>query len=122
NMPATTAGMNAIPEAQVAQGSAMNNIIRQITASFGIVFFSIYYGVRRAKVFRTHAHLSMQEATLLALNEAFMIAGIFILLIVPFGFLLKGQKELDQDIVQKRAEKWNVASLSSIIFYGFFLI
>src|SRR5690625_2828470 len=103
NMPATTAGMNAIPEAQVAQGSAMNNIIRQITASFGIVFFSIYYEVRRAKVFSTQAHLSMQEATLQALNEAFMIAGIFILLIVPFGFLLKGQKELDQDKQQKRA-------------------
>src|SRR5690606_24798317 len=29
NMPATTAGMNAIPEHLVAQGSAMNNLIRQ---------------------------------------------------------------------------------------------
>src|SRR5699024_3098041 len=33
NMPATTAGMNAIPDKVVAQGSAMNNVIRQIFAS-----------------------------------------------------------------------------------------
>ncbi|WP_246202592.1 DHA2 family efflux MFS transporter permease subunit [Virgibacillus doumboii] len=51
NMPATTAGMNAIPDNQVAQGSAMNNVIRQIFSSFGIVFFSIYYEVRRAQLF-----------------------------------------------------------------------
>ncbi|SET77152.1 drug resistance transporter, EmrB/QacA subfamily [Oceanobacillus limi] len=94
NMPATTAGMNAIPDQQVAQGSAMNNVIRQIFSSFGIVFFSIYYEVRRAQLFTLNT--DMQAATLKALNEAFLIAGIVILLVVPLSFVLKGTKELSE--------------------------
>ena len=92
NMPATTAGMNAIPDNLVTQGSAINNVIRQIFSSFGIVFFSIYYEVRRAHLFDVDGE--MQAATLQALNEAFMIAGIFILLIVPVSFIMKGTEEL----------------------------
>src|SRR5699024_8977562 len=103
NMPATTAGMNAIPDDQVAHGSAMNNIIRQVTASFGIVFFSIYYEVRRAQVFSINEQMNMQEATLQALNEAFMIAGVFILIVAPFSFILKGQKDVTNDRQQNRA-------------------
>ncbi|MBP1948282.1 MDR family MFS transporter [Virgibacillus litoralis] len=94
NMPATTAGMNAIPDHQVAQGSAMNNVIRQIFSSFGIVFFSIYYEVRRAQLFTQD--METQQATLQALNEAFMIAGVFILLMVPVSFAMKGTEELNE--------------------------
>lgn len=91
NMPATTAGMNAIQDEQVAQGSAMNNVFRQIFASFGIVFFSVFYEVRRSHLFSQQ--IDMQQATLQTLNEAFIIAGAFILIIAPFGFYLKGAKE-----------------------------
>lgn len=94
NMPATTAGMNSIPDHQVAQGSAMNNVIRQIFSSFGIVFFSIYYEVRRAQLFSQD--IATQQATLQALNEAFMIAGVFILLMVPVSFIMKGTNELNE--------------------------
>ncbi|MFD2046465.1 MDR family MFS transporter [Ornithinibacillus salinisoli] len=99
NMPATTAGMNAIPDHQVAQGSAMNNVIRQIFSSFGIVFFSIYYEVRRAQLFALD--LEMQAATLQALNEAFLISGVVILLVVPISFVLKGTKEIKELEKQK---------------------
>lgn len=92
NMPATTAGMNTIPENQVAQGSAMNNVIRQIFSSFGIVFFSIYYEVRRAQLFANT--IETQQASLQALNEAFMIAGIFILLMIPVSFIMKGTNDV----------------------------
>ncbi|MFB4168657.1 MDR family MFS transporter [Virgibacillus sp. JSM 102003] len=94
NMPATTAGMNTIPDHQVAQGSAMNNVIRQIFSSFGIVFFSIYYEVRRAQLFTQE--METQQATLQALNEAFIIAGVFILLMVPASFVMKGTEELNK--------------------------
>lgn len=87
NMPATTAGMNAIPEAKVAQGSAMNNIIRQMASSFSIVGFSIYYEVRKAHLFTSD--LGMEEAALQTLNESFIIAGIIILIVFPFSFILK---------------------------------
>lgn len=98
NMPATTAGMNSIPDSVVAQGSAMNNVIRQIFASFGIVFFSIYYEVRRAQLFSQTNE--MQEATLQALNEAFIVAGVFILVIVPVSLVMKGTEELRRQKVQ----------------------
>ncbi|WP_163970905.1 MDR family MFS transporter [Oceanobacillus halotolerans] len=100
NMPATTAGMNAIPDPQVAQGSAMNNVIRQVFSSFGIVFFSIYYEVRRAQLVASNS--DMQQATLQSLNEAFMIAGIFILCIVPLSFVLKGPQE-EEKLERKHA-------------------
>ncbi|GGC97349.1 MFS transporter [Thalassobacillus devorans] len=89
NMPATTSGMNAIPEYLVAQGSAMNNILRQISSSLGIVFFSIYYEVRRAAI-ATSPDLDMQAATLQTLNEAFLVSAVILIIAIPFSFILKG--------------------------------
>ncbi|WP_028784556.1 MDR family MFS transporter [Thalassobacillus devorans] len=89
NMPATTSGMNAIPEHLVAQGSAMNNILRQISSSLGIVFFSIYYEVRRAAI-EASTSLDTQAATLQTLNEAFLVSAIILIIAVPFSFILKG--------------------------------
>lgn len=88
NMPATTAGMNAIPDELVAQGSAMNNVLRQMTSSFGIVFFSIYYETRRAVIAAGEAN--MTEATLQTLNEAFLVSAVVIALAIPFSFIMKG--------------------------------
>lgn len=87
NMPATTAGMNSIPDDKVAQGSAMNNIIRQMASSFSIVLFSIYYEVRKAHLFA--GEMAMEDAALQTLNESFIIAGIIILIVFPFSFILK---------------------------------
>lgn len=39
-MPATTAGMNAIPPHKVPQGTALSTTARQIAASFGVAIFS----------------------------------------------------------------------------------
>lgn len=90
NMPATTAGMNAIPEKLVAQGSAMNNVLRQIFSAFGIVFFSIYYEVRRAQISAVSG-LAGEEAALQAINEAFIFSSILMLVVVPISFILKGK-------------------------------
>ncbi|MYL21660.1 DHA2 family efflux MFS transporter permease subunit [Halobacillus litoralis] len=95
NMPATTSGMNAIPEHLVAQGSAMNNIIRQISSSLGIVFFSIYYEVRRAQI-SAGGDIDMQAATLQTLNEAFLVSAVVLLIALPFSFILKGVPDEDE--------------------------
>ncbi|MFZ0370129.1 MAG: MDR family MFS transporter [Halobacillus sp.] len=103
NMPATTSGMNSIPEPLVAQGSAMNNIIRQISSSLGIVFFSIYYEVRRAQVSAAPG-IDMQAATLQTLNEAFLVSAIVLLIALPFSFILKGvQNDKNTDQQEKEA-------------------
>lgn len=100
NMPASTAGLNAVKDHQVGQGSAINNILRQMTASFTIVFFSIYYEVRRGTLF---AHnIEFRQASLQAINEAFIIAGVIILLVMPFAFFLKGPQDLQKSKPKKK--------------------
>lgn len=101
NMPATTAGMNAIPDDQVSQGSAMNNVIRQVFASFGIVFFSVYYEVRLGQLFSQQ--IDLQLARLQSLNEAFIIAGVFILVVTPLAFFLKGNQDFEKEAAQKKS-------------------
>ncbi|TFB13691.1 DHA2 family efflux MFS transporter permease subunit [Filobacillus milosensis] len=96
NMPATTAGMNAIPDHLVAQGSAMNNLIRQISSSLGIVMFSVYYEVRRGQYILLD-ELSVQEATLEAINEAFLLAAILVAVAVPFAFKMKGIQDEEKE-------------------------
>lgn len=91
NMPAATAGLNSVEDHQVGQGSAINNIMRQITASFAVVFFSIYYEVRRAHLFSNN--LDMQQASLQSINEAFIVAGVIILIVAPISFILKGEQD-----------------------------
>lgn len=92
NMPATTAGMNAIPEHLVAQGSAMNNLIRQIASSVAIVFFSIYFELRRGQMMLNES-ISYQEASLQAINESFIISGVLVIISIPFAYKMKGVEE-----------------------------
>lgn len=99
NMPATTAGMNDIPEHLVSQGSAMNNVLRQMFSAFGIVFFSIYFEVRRAHL--TAAGEAAQQASLQTINEAFVISGILMLVMVPISFIMRYKTEKKQEQKEK---------------------
>jgi EmrB/QacA subfamily drug resistance transporter len=46
NMPITTAGMNAIPIQMVGRASALGNVIRQVSASFGVAIFTTIWQSR----------------------------------------------------------------------------
>lgn len=92
SMPATTAGMNAIPEQIVSRGSAMNNVLRQMSSALGIVFISIYYEVRKAQLYGVEG--SVEMANLQAINEGFIILAVLTAITVPVGYLLgKTSKE-----------------------------
>ncbi|CAM4012229.1 ErmB/QacA family multidrug efflux protein [Alkalicoccus chagannorensis] len=86
-MPATTAGMNAIPEAFVSRGSAVNNVIRQMSSSLGIVFVSIYFEVRRAQLMAANGG-AVEEASLAAINEGFLVIAVLSFLSIPAGILI----------------------------------
>lgn len=86
NMPATTTGMNAIPEEMVAQGSAMNNVLRRMSSAMGVVFVSIFYQVRKGQL--TAAGMQEKMAALETINEAFLCIGLLTLITVPAGLLL----------------------------------
>ena len=90
-MPATTAGMNAIPDQFVSRGAAMNNVLRQMSSALGIVFISIFYEVRRVQVFPNVE--TMEQASLQAINEGFIILGIIAVVTIPFGWLLGKESE-----------------------------
>ncbi|UOE94383.1 MDR family MFS transporter [Alkalihalobacillus sp. LMS39] len=90
SMPATTAGMNSIPENIVSRGSAMNNVLRQMSSSLGIVFISIYFEVRRTQLFATTE--TMEVANLQAINEGFIVLGVLTAITIPAGYFLRTKK------------------------------
>ncbi len=92
NMPATTAGLNAIPDHLVSQGSAMNNVMRRVSSSLAIVIASIYFEVRRAHLFA--AGMSTELSSLQALNEGFLMIGILVLLMIPAGLKMQKPREV----------------------------
>ncbi|KHE71413.1 hypothetical protein LD39_09945, partial [Halobacillus sp. BBL2006] len=73
-----------------------------ISSSLGIVFFSIYYEVRRAQV-SAAPDVDMQAATLQTLNEAFLVSAIVLLVALPFSFILKGVQDDEDESSQKQA-------------------
>lgn len=91
NMPATTAGLNAIPDRLVSQGSAINNVMRRVSSSLAIVIASIYFEVRRAHL--TAQGLASESSGLQAINESFLFLGFVVLFMIPLG--LKLQKPQD---------------------------
>ncbi|CAJ1315178.1 MDR family MFS transporter [Paenibacillus nuruki] len=86
NMPVTTAGLNAIPDQLVSQGSAMNNVIRRMTSSLGIVIISVYYEVRRTQLI-ADGH-SDAFSTLHTINQGFWVLSIIILFTIPAAFFM----------------------------------
>lgn len=100
NMPVTTAGLNAIPDELVSQGSAMNNVIRRMTSSLGIVMISVYYEVRRAQLIGEG--YSDTISTLSTINEGFWVLSIIILLTIPAAFFMRQNIEPAAQINPKK--------------------
>ncbi|MBW7461663.1 MFS transporter, partial [Paenibacillus sepulcri] len=87
NMPITTAGLSAIPDHLVSQGSAINNVSRRMVSSLGIVLVSIYYEVRKAQLLTSG--YSPVEGTLQAINEGFIALSILVFLTLPAAFFMR---------------------------------
>ncbi|HET7616028.1 MAG TPA: MFS transporter, partial [Bacillales bacterium] len=102
NMPANTAGMNAIPDKMVAQGSAMNNVVRRMASALGVVFISVFFQFRQTHL--VTAGESTHQAAMTAINEAYLMIGIMTLLTIPAGIFL--------GIQTKRNRRKEVASAS----------
>jgi EmrB/QacA subfamily drug resistance transporter len=87
NMPITTAGLNAIPDYLVSQGSAINNMARRMVSSLGIVMVSIYFEVRKVQLLAQG--YSPAEGSLQAINEGFIALSILVLLTLPAAFFMR---------------------------------
>ncbi|WP_280772282.1 DHA2 family efflux MFS transporter permease subunit [Salipaludibacillus daqingensis] len=104
-MPATTAGMNSIPEKFVSRGSAMNNVLRQMSSALGIVFVSIYFEVRRGQVMANNSSIPIEEASLTAITEGFFVIAVLAFLSIPAGVLLGKEYKKQQVQEQRQQEK-----------------
>ncbi len=101
SIPASTAGINSIPEALVSRGSAMNSVFRQMSNALGIVFVSIYFEVRRSQLFANNSD-SSESASIQAITESFAVLGTITLLSIPAAYLLgkkakHSQKEREEE-------------------------
>lgn len=85
-MPVTTAGLNTIPDAQVAQATAMNNMLRRVTAGLAIVLISLYFEARRLALL--NEGWALEIAGLRATNDVFTVIGLMLLAAVPLALRL----------------------------------
>ncbi|MCL7748834.1 MDR family MFS transporter [Halalkalibacter alkaliphilus] len=98
-MPSTTTGMNAIPSHLISRGSAVNNVIRQMSSALGIVFVSIYYEVRRGQLAITLG--SLEEASLHAINEGFIAIAILTAISIPVAFFLEKAARQEEKLASR---------------------
>lgn len=80
NTPATTAGLNALPEVQVSRAMSINNVVRQLTGALTVTFFSMFYESRRTMYMD---EMPLQEAGIMAIQHSFLLMGIIVLLFFP---------------------------------------
>ncbi|WP_326938298.1 MFS transporter [Alkalihalobacillus alcalophilus] len=104
SMPSTTTGMNAVPDRLVSRGSALNNVARQMSSAFAVVFISIFYEVRRGQIMTSSSTFSLEQASVQAINEAFIFVGILTFLTIPIGYMLE-KKSKEEDLKERKMEE-----------------
>ncbi|OBX33966.1 putative multidrug resistance protein EmrY [Halomonas elongata] len=85
-LPSTTVGMRDLPESQVAQASAMNNMSRRLISSLGIVALSIHYDT--AVQVALQEGVPYTEASATALHHAFLALAALAVLCLPLSWQL----------------------------------
>ena len=88
SMPATTAGLVAVPEEKIGRASALTNTLRQIFSALGIALFTMVYQLRK---FFYQNHYPEGEAAALAIGDAFLVTAIISFAVIPAAFFL-GEK------------------------------
>lgn len=83
--PVTTAGLSAVPDVHVAEGSAMANLARRLVAGIAIVLVSVQVQLRSEQLVAAGTLRRLAEAQ--ALREGFLLIGVLILLCAPLALL-----------------------------------
>lgn len=95
NMPITNAGMSAVPREMTGYASALNNWVRQCSASFSIALFSTLLASQIS------AHVeegnSMPAAMGFAVGDAFLYSLIPLMMALSLTFLLQKDKRSEME-------------------------
>lgn len=102
-MPVMTAGMNTVPQPLVGRASALSNVIRQVSASFGIAMFTTVMQNRQAYHFANLAQsLNMNG------NEALQLQGFAQGLAVKMGLSYSQAQSLALTPIMQQLAKFSM--------------
>jgi EmrB/QacA subfamily drug resistance transporter len=71
-MPVQTVGMNAVPMAKIGQGTALSNVIRQVSAAFGIALIALVFADQN----RNHASATSDAMNMFSGSVSHHVAGV----------------------------------------------
>lgn len=100
-MPATTAGLNQLPNKLIPHGTAMNNTMRQVAASIGT---AMLVTVMTASTLNTGSTADL-SAIIKGVNTAFYIATGLSLIGLILSFYIKGTTPAEERAAMKAAEE-----------------
>ncbi|KRL93036.1 MDR family MFS transporter [Limosilactobacillus equigenerosi] len=96
-MPASTAGMNSLPVSLFADGSAVNNTIRQVAAAIGTALMtSVLDDVTRQSSQHLTSLAEKVDAVLNGYHASFLLAAGFASLGIIISWFFKTKQQLDQ--------------------------
>ncbi|MGM8365768.1 MDR family MFS transporter [Virgibacillus sp. W0181] len=92
-MPATTAGLNQLPDRLIPHGTAMNNTMRQIAASIGT---AVLVTIMTASAVDTGAITENPELVIRGVNVAFYVATALAFFALLLSFYIKGTSPTEE--------------------------
>ncbi|GAA0566778.1 DHA2 family efflux MFS transporter permease subunit [Halomonas salifodinae] len=90
-LPVTAVGLNAVPDARIAQASTLNNLGRRLASSLGVVLLALHHDLRGVQHLAQGA--SAGEAALGALSEAFVALALLVLVVLPLAWSLAPSRD-----------------------------
>lgn len=99
--PVTTAGMSAVPDANVAEGAAMANLARRLVAGIAIVLVTVELQLRSGQFSAAGTLPRLAEAW--ALREGFVVIGALILICAPLALLFPPKARASLPVGASRA-------------------
>lgn len=87
-----TAALNALPEDKTAQGTALLNILRQLSGALGTVAITLFLNQSLSKYLVSSQSLTLNQAKALASGSSFLLLCFLTLLALPLTLLLVNPK------------------------------
>lgn len=90
-MPATTAGLNHLPNPElVTHGAAVNNLLRRLCAAIAVVIAALYLQIQTHNFLESHELAIVQRQVI---QELFFFCACLTLLALPFAWKFPHQKQ-----------------------------
>ncbi len=102
DMTITTIGLNALPEEDLHEGSALSNTIQRLFSSFTVMLLALYYDIRWQSMVQSGE--TMEAAKWLTLKEECIALGCLLFATLPLVLFIvrKNRRKVDIDAGNRR--------------------